>query len=118
MTHGGYDLANLVKPPAVLAGDVPSSTDPRGLGTLALTGLALTITGGLILRGRRFPAGMGYLALLAAAVLVFVCVGRLVILDPTSPAPRRTALIAGFLVNPAWFLWRGARLWRPPLQDA
>lgn len=36
MSHGAYDLANLVKPPAAaLAADVPSSTDPRGLGNPA-----------------------------------------------------------------------------------
>jgi hypothetical protein len=28
--HGGYDLANLAKPPAVLASDLPSSTDREG----------------------------------------------------------------------------------------
>jgi hypothetical protein len=117
VTHGGYDLANLVKPPSVIAGDLPSATDPRGLGTFALTGLALAIVGILIVRGRVFPAGLGYLAVLAAGLLVFVYVGRLVILDPTSPGLRVAAVIVGFVVNPAWFLWLGALLWRPTLRD-
>src|ERR687887_2344723 len=65
--HGAYDLANLANPPASLASDVPSSVDPRGLGTFGLTGLALAVTGVLILRGRRLPLGLGYLAFLSAA---------------------------------------------------
>src|SRR5689334_11395454 len=52
--HGGYDLANLANPPASLASDLPSSVDPRGLGTFALTGLALAVIGLLILRGASF----------------------------------------------------------------
>ncbi len=43
--HGGYDLANLVNPPAAAATDLPSSVDPRGLGTFGLTALALAATG-------------------------------------------------------------------------
>jgi hypothetical protein len=50
MSHGAYDLANLVKPPASLAADVPGSTDPRGLGTFALTGVAVAIASFLVLR--------------------------------------------------------------------
>jgi hypothetical protein len=112
MTHGAYDLANLVKPPAALPSDVPSSTDPRGLGTFALTGLALAVAGGLILRGRSFPIGIGYLAFVAAALLVFVYVGRLVILDPKSPGLHLAAVVSGFIVNPAVFIWLGLALWR------
>ena len=112
MLHAGYDLANLVKPPASLASDVPSATDPRGLGTFALTGLALSVTGCLILRSRQLPVLLGYLAFLAAALLVFVYVGRLVILDPNSPGLHAAAVIAGFVVNPLFYLWLGLELWR------
>jgi hypothetical protein len=112
MAHGAYDLANLVKPPASLATDVPSAVDPRGLGTFALTGLALAIAGVLIVSGRLLPVGLGWLSFLAAALLVFVYVGRIVILDPTSPGLHAAAVIAGFVVNPIWYLWLGSALWR------
>jgi len=110
--HGGYDLANLAKPPAVLASDLPSSTDPRGLATFTLAGLALAVAGVLILRGRVLPAGLGWLALVGAGLLVGIYAGRLIVLDPHSPGLHAAAVISGFVVNPAWFLWLGAVLWR------
>jgi hypothetical protein len=111
--HGAYDLANLANPPASPpAADVPSSVDPRGLATFALTGLALAVAGMLILRGGGLPRGLGYLAFVAAALLVFVYVGRLVVLNPKSPGLRAAAVLAGFVVNPVWFGWLGATLWR------
>jgi len=108
--HGAYDLANLANPPASLASDVPSSVDPRGLGTFALTGLALAVTGVLILRGGLLPRGLGYLAFLSAALLVFVYIGRLVILNPKSPGLLTAAVLVGFVVNPVWFVWLGLEL--------
>jgi len=110
--HAGYDLANLAKPPAALASDVPSAVDPRGLATFGLTGLALAIVGSLVLRSGLLPLGLGWLAMLAAALLVFVYVGRLVILDPHSPGLHTAAIVVGFVVNPAWYVWLGLRLWR------
>ena len=105
--HGGYDLANLANPPASLATDLPSSVDPRGLGTFALTGLALAVTGVLILRGAPLPRGLAYVAFLSAVLLVFVYIGRLVILNPKSPGLLTAAVIDGFVVNPIWFIWFG-----------
>jgi Domain of unknown function (DUF4386) len=113
--HGAYDLANLSNPPAELATDLPSSIDPRGLGTFAFTGLAVAIAGTLILRGRRLPRGLGYLALVAAALLVFVYVGRLVILDPKSPALLAAAVAVGYVVDPVWFVWLAVALRRQPV---
>src|ERR687887_116136 len=65
---------------------------------LALWGtvLALAVTGVLIVRGRRLPRALGQLAFLAAALLVFVYVGRLVILDPKSPGLLAGAVISGY----------------------
>jgi len=114
MTHGAYDLANLVKPPASLAADVPSSTDPRGLGTFALIGVAVAIASMLIVRGGDLPRQLGYLGFLGAALLVFVYVGRLVILNPKSPGLHAAAVVSGFLVNPAWFIWLGLTLLHSP----
>jgi len=116
--HGAYDLANLANPPVALASDVPSSVDPRGLGTFALTGLALAVTGVLILRGRLLPGGLGYLAFLSAALLVFVYVGRLVILNPKSPGLLAAAVAVGYVVDPVWFVWLGLALRRQQQGEA
>jgi len=118
ISHGAYDLANLVKPPAALASDVPSSTDPRGLGTFALMGVAVVIASLLVLHGGRLPRALAYLGLLAGALLVFVYVGRLVILNPHDTVLHTAAVISGFLINPAWFLWLGAVLWRGRTEGA
>jgi hypothetical protein len=112
MTHGAFDLANLVKPPRVLASDLPSSTDPRGLGTFALAAVAMIVVGTLALRGRALPPRLAYLAFVGAGLLLVVFVGRLVILDPHSPVLHTAAVIDGFIVNPAWFIWVGRTLLR------
>ena len=64
------------------------------------------------MRGRALPAGLGYLALLGAALLIFVYVGRLVVLDPKSPGLHAAAVISGFIVSPGWYIWLGSALWR------
>jgi hypothetical protein len=51
--HGGYDLANVIHPPAPnLPGlaDLPSQVDPRGLLTFGVTGIGLFVLAGLIRR--------------------------------------------------------------------
>jgi len=116
--HGGYDLANLANPPASVASDLPNSVDPRGLGTFALTGLALAVTGILILRGAPLPRGLAYMAFLSAALLVFVYIGRLVILNPKNPALLTCAVVDGFVVNPIWFIWLGLVLRQSPRVQA
>jgi hypothetical protein len=109
--HGAYDLANLVNPPESLAGDVPNAVDPRGLATFGLTGIGVAAAGVLIVRGRRLPVRLGYLAFLSAALLVYVYIGRLVILNPKSPGLLAAAVLVGFVVNPAFFIWLGLVLW-------
>jgi len=108
--HGAYDLANLVKPPAALAADLPNAVDPRGFATFGLTALGVAAAGALIVRGRVLPIGLGYLAFVSAALLVVVYVGRLVILDPRSPGLLAAAAAVGFVVNPAFFVWLGRAL--------
>jgi hypothetical protein len=111
--HGAYDLANLANPPEADTTGLPSASDPRGFGTFALTGLALAVTGWLILRGGRLPRGLGYMAFVAAGLLVYVYVGRLTILNPKSGAILPFAVISGFVVNPLWYAWLGLSLRRP-----
>src|SRR5215210_1226041 len=77
--HGGYDLANAIHPPPSIP-DLPNPLDPRGLLTFGVAGAALGVVAWLILRGGRFPKGLGYIAYLSAVLLVALYLGRLVIL--------------------------------------
>lgn len=60
-----------------------------GLGTFALSGLALSVAGCLIVRWRALPLDLGYLAFPASALRVFVYVGR----HRASSATRRPSPI-------------------------
>ncbi|MBM3941407.1 MAG: hypothetical protein FJ316_00490 [SAR202 cluster bacterium] len=109
--HGGYDLANALHPPAVLAGDLPNPVDPRGLLTFLSAGLGLLVIAWLMARSPRFPKGPAVLGGVSALLMVILYLGRLVVLNPKSPAILAPALLNGFLVNPAWYVWVGASLW-------
>ena len=109
--HGGYDLANVVNPPPDLP-DLPNPVDPRGLLTFGVAGAALFAVSWLIVRGGRLPRGLGSLGYVSAVLLLALYLGRLIILDPTSPAILVPALLNGFLVNPIFYLWLGLALWR------
>lgn len=105
MIHGGYDLANVLHPPASLNADAPSPIDPRGLLTFGLAGVGLVVFSWLMMRSRLFPKGLSALGYVSAAFMIILYVGRLIILQPTSPAILVPALLEGFLVNPIWYLW-------------
>ena len=52
---------------------------------------------------------MGYLL---AILLVTIYLGRLIVVDPASPVILVPILLAGFVVNPAWYIWLGLVFWR------
>jgi hypothetical protein len=109
-THGVYDLANVLNPPAAaLPADVPSALDPRGYGTFALTGLAVLILSGLARRSQELPSWVGPLGLVLGIFLVLTFLGRLIILDPKSMLVLGPALVSG-LLSPIFFLLLGAWL--------
>ncbi len=112
--HGGYDLANAVNPPASIPADLPNPVDPRGLLPFGVAGFALLFIAWLIVRGGRFPKGLGYVAYLSAALLLALYLGRLIILDPANPAILVPALLNGFLVSPILYLWLGVSFFRKP----
>ncbi len=111
--HGGYDLANAINAsepvPSSLAG-LPSQVDPRGLLTFGVTGIALFGISWLISRDGHLPKNLAYLGYLSAVLLVVLYLGRLVVLNPASPIILVPALLNGFIVAPAWYIWLGLTL--------
>jgi hypothetical protein len=109
--HGGYDLSNALHPPSGTGSvTLPNAVDPRGLATFGLTGLAVLMVAWLIRRGGRLPAGLGTLGYLLGVLLLALWLGRLIVLNADSPVIAVPALLAGFLVGPAWYLWLGRAL--------
>jgi hypothetical protein len=109
--HGGYDLANVVNPPTVTF-SLPNPIDPRGLLTFGVTAIALAVIAWLILRSGAFPRRLAFVGFAAALLLVVIYIGRLTVLDPESPVLLVAALLAGFVVNPIWYVWLGVELRR------
>jgi hypothetical protein len=105
--HGGYDLANALNPPTTLNTDLPNQIDPRGLLTFGASGIALLVNAWLLSRTRAFPRGFVYLTYALAALLVIIYLARLVILSPANPVLLVPVLLAGFVINPAWYIWLG-----------
>lgn len=115
LIHGGYDLANALNPPGANVpglADLPSQIDPRGLLTFGIAGIALFGFASLISRGARLPKGLGYLGFVSAILLIVIYLGRLIVLNATSPVIVIPALLEGFIVNPVWYIWLGLQLMR------
>ncbi len=114
VAHGGYDLANVIHPPApdpLGQAGLPNQIDPRGLLTFGFAGLALLVFAGLMGRNADFPKGLSGLGYVLGALLVIIYLGRLIILDPTNIVVR-IALLAGVVVNTIWYAWLGVTLRR------
>lgn len=107
MVHGGYDLANAINPPLGLNSALPSQIDPRGLMAFGVTGLAVLKASWLMKKSKTFPPNLSLLGLVSGILLLVIYLGRLIVLDPTSPILKYPILIEGFLVNPLWYLWLG-----------
>ena len=108
--HGAFDYAGLSKPFKPDLAAVPSSVDPRGFMTFAITGLALMTFGAIALRAGGLPALVARLALVAGLLLVVVYFGRLIVLNPKSNIIKTTALASGLIVSPAFFAVFGREL--------
>ncbi|MBI5301952.1 MAG: hypothetical protein HY868_07430 [Chloroflexi bacterium] len=115
LIHGGYDLANALNPPATnvpALADLPSQIDPRGLLTFGIAGIAMFGFASLITRGARISKGLGYLGYISAILLIVIYLGRLIVLNATSPVIVIPALLEGFIVNPIWYIWLGLTLFK------
>jgi hypothetical protein len=109
--HGGFDLANALNPPPTIP-DLPSAIDPRGLLTFGFTGLSILIISWLMRSGPQFPKPLSALGYVLAVLLLVLYVGRLVVVDAKNSLIVVPALLTGFIVNPAWYVWLGLTLWR------
>jgi hypothetical protein len=112
IAHGGYEVAIAFHPPAARPTDLPNPLDPRGLFTFGLAGLGLFVLAWLMARGGTFPRRLGLLGYVSAALLVLIYLGRLIVLEATSPLILVPAALEGFIVNPLWYGWLGLELRR------
>lgn len=112
--HGGYDLANLLNPPASASAmaDLPSQIDPRGFLTFGVMGIGLLVIAWLMGRSEQFPQGLSYLGYALAILFIIIYLARLIILDPGNPLLLWPVLVTGFVVHPAWYIWLGLSLQR------
>jgi hypothetical protein len=112
LIHGGYDLANAINPPASPNLDLPSQIDPRGMLTFGVAGIGLLVFAWLMSRTGTFPRGLAYIGYIAGVLLLWIYLGRLIILQPTNLIIVVPALLAGFIANPAWYIGLGLALMR------
>jgi hypothetical protein len=116
--HGGYDLGNVINPLAASAdvaaalASLPSQVDPRGLTTFGIMGIALLVIAWLMSRNGTFPRNLAYLGYALAILFIILYLARLIVFNPANPLLLIPVLIAGFIVNPAWYIWLGISLWR------
>jgi hypothetical protein len=110
LIHGGYDLSNALHPPATLNLDLPNPIDPRGLLTFGVAAVGIFFFSWLAARDKDFPQGLVYVGYVSAFLMAVLYLGRLIILQATSPVIVFPALLEGFLVNPIWFAWLGLTL--------
>ncbi|MCI0633773.1 MAG: hypothetical protein L0206_07660 [Actinobacteria bacterium] len=116
--HGGYNLATIANPPGTRLIGLPYPSDPRGLLTFGVMALSILTLSWLITRSGTLPRRLGHLGYASAALLLGIYLGRLIVLDPKSPLLLAAALLAGFVVNPAWFVWLGLELRKAPASVA
>ena len=103
LLHAVYSLAQLAKPVSG-ANALPFPTDPRGLATFALTGLALGLFGWLGHRDGVLPDAVQWLALATTACLLVVFLGRLIVMNPRSAAVKPFAILGGLFLAPATYI--------------
>jgi hypothetical protein len=107
--HGGYDLANAIHPPASSTPG-PNAVDPRGLLTFGISGLGIFLVSWLMTQDMKFPKVLAYLGYTSAILMIILYLGRLIIVQATSPVIVIPALLEGFVVNPLWYIWLGRTL--------
>ena len=102
---------------STVVGSLPSTVDPRGIGTFGLTGLSILIISQLIYRADGLPRRLGMIALLSSALLGLIFLGTVLWADGTGPNfARYLFLIPGpiqaIIVGPLYYIWFGMLLRR------
>lgn len=110
MAHGFFDLAEGFHSSGTYT--FPSPSDPRGVMTFGVAGLAVLTWSWIIARSGEMRAGLAYVGYADAALMLILFLGRLIILDATNPLIVVAALVGGFIVNPFWYLRLGSALSR------
>lgn len=110
--HGAYDLANVLNPPSTSV-DLPNAVDPRGFLTFGVSGLGVFILAWAALITGQLPRQLALLGIALGILLIAVYLGRLIVLDATSPLILGPAAITGFLASPIFYVWLGRELLRP-----
>jgi hypothetical protein len=113
--HGGFDLANVINPPAtdvLTEAGLPSPVDPRGLLTFGMAGLGLIVLAAQARRTGALTNGVATLGVILGILLVIVYLGRLIVLDPTNPLVAVPAGLTGVIVAPVFYVWLGLELRR------
>lgn len=113
--HGGFDLANVINPPAadvLTEAGLPSPVDPRGLLTFGMSGLGLVVLAAQARRTGALSSRVSTLGVILGVLLVIVYLGRLIVLVPTNPLVAIPAGLTGVIVAPAFYVWLGLELRR------
>lgn len=113
--HGGFDLANVINPPAadvLTEAGLPSPVDPRGLLTFGMAGLGLIVLAAQARRTGALTNGVATLGVILGVLLVIVYLGRLIVLDPTNPLVAIPAGLTGVIVAPVFYVRLGLELRR------
>lgn len=116
--HGASNLVRILRPPnefALTFDIVVNPLDPVGVLRYGVAGMSLLVVAWLVLRGGQFPNGLGYLAYVGGALLVFIFFGRLGdFITPDNRVSLIPPLLFGFVVHPAFYIWLGLELRRRP----
>jgi len=113
VVHGGYDLANVLNPPAadvITDAGLPSPVDPRGLLTFGVSGLGLLVLAAEARRSRALSRRVSNLGVLLGLMLVVVYLGRLIVLVPTNLLVAVPAAFTGVILAPVFYILLGLEL--------
>jgi len=103
-------VQDLLKTPDAYSTDLANFTDPRGLATFGLAGVAILLFSWLMARTVEFPETLIRIGYGTAILLGLVYLGRLLFLNPKNPLTAVAAVLAGFVFTPVWYAWVGAIL--------
>lgn len=95
----------------VATASLPSPLDPYGFTKFFLSGIWLLITAVLMIRSGYFARALGYLALVAGAVVILLFIGNA---TQTLALVLATGGPGATIVGPVFWTWVGYTLWTKP----